>query len=296
MQGEQLMIRIDEKKCVPCSRCVDVCPAEIFTWDGPQGKRHKLHVLSQELCIICGHCVAICPEEAIIHEQLPSDLFLPLEPVEITPDALRNLMLSRRSIRAYKPDPVPRSVLEQLLEVAIHAGTASNSQNVEFTVVEDTTLLSYLETLVIETLWNQLRKLGNPIMRKLARLRYREAQLQVLQRYYKAFKDSLDADKVQGRIFRGAPAAIMLHTPEKSTLNAANCALAIANMTVFAQTLGLGVCWVGFLVEASLRSSNFNEILEIPDSRKILGCLIVGYPKYTYSKSIPRKQRKVNWL
>ena len=47
---------------------------------------------------------------------------------------------SRRSIRAYKPDPVPKSVLTELLEVATCAPSGSNTQPWEFIVLTGETL------------------------------------------------------------------------------------------------------------------------------------------------------------
>ncbi|MHA2369764.1 MAG: nitroreductase family protein, partial [Candidatus Hodarchaeales archaeon] len=192
--------------------------------------------------------------------------------------------------------PVPRNLIEQLVEVAAHAGTASNRQNVQFTVVQEEPLLLKLEVLVVDTLWKQLKKLGNPLIRRLARLQYSKEDLEAYYRYYQSFKRSVESKTFRGAILRGAPAAIVVHTPGKTTMEIANCALAIANMTTMAQTLELGVCWVGFLVEAAHRSSHINEILQIPKSHHVHGCLLVGYPKHRYDKIIPRKQPQVKWL
>jgi len=41
----------------------------------------------------------------------------------------------RKSVRGYKPDPVPRQVLEQILEVASRAPSAMNTQPWEFNVL-----------------------------------------------------------------------------------------------------------------------------------------------------------------
>ncbi len=205
-------------------------------------------------------------------------------------------MLGRRSIRAYKTDSIPRNLIEQLIEVAIHAGTASNRQNVQFIVVQDEALLLRLEIEVVDTLWKQLKKLGNPLIRRLARLQYSKEDLEAYYRYYQSFKRSVESKTFRGAILRGAPATIVVHTPGKTNMEIANCALAIANMTMIAQTLELGVYWVGFLVEAAHRSSRVNEILQIPKSRNVLGCLLVGYPKHRYNKIIPRNQPQVKWL
>ncbi len=50
---------------------------------------------------------------------------------------LRDLATQRRSIRRFKPDPVPRILVESILDVARLAPSAANSQPWEFVVVED---------------------------------------------------------------------------------------------------------------------------------------------------------------
>ncbi|MFX1511716.1 MAG: nitroreductase family protein [Promethearchaeota archaeon] len=290
------MISIDNEKCNSCEQCLDVCPARIYMWDTPDEEFKKIIVDNEDLCIYCGHCIAICPENAIVHEKLPLKLFHSLEPLNITPESLENLLLSRRSVRTYKMEVFHQAVIEKLLEVAIHAGTASNTQDIGYVVIQKKETLLELEALVTEILWKQLKRIGNPVLRGLARLYYGNIQVQRFYRYYLAMKKALGSGDVQNFFFRDAPAAIILHSPKKDSFGAVNCALAIANMTIMAQSLKVGVCWVGFLIEAANRSHRINKYLNIPKSQKIHGCLIMGYPKYCYEKSVPRQQPKINWL
>lgn len=51
-------------------------------------------------------------------------------------DALQALT-TRRSVRVYRGDPVPRDLIEQVLDAARHAATANNLQPWEFVVVTD---------------------------------------------------------------------------------------------------------------------------------------------------------------
>lgn len=55
-------------------------------------------------------------------------------------DAIQAL-LSRRSIRKYKPDAVPNTILETLLRVAMSAPSAKNQQPWEFLVINDKKIL-----------------------------------------------------------------------------------------------------------------------------------------------------------
>ncbi len=54
-----------------------------------------------------------------------------------TPQATMALLKSRRSIRRYRPDPVPDEMIEQLLEAGRWAPSASNRQPWAFIVIQD---------------------------------------------------------------------------------------------------------------------------------------------------------------
>ncbi len=54
-----------------------------------------------------------------------------------SPESLLALLKSRRSIRRYRPDPVPDEMIEQLLEAGRWAPSASNRQPWDFIVVRD---------------------------------------------------------------------------------------------------------------------------------------------------------------
>lgn len=55
----------------------------------------------------------------------------------ISPEALLDLLRSRRSIRRYRPDAVPEEMLQQVLEAGRWAPSASNRQPWAFIVVRD---------------------------------------------------------------------------------------------------------------------------------------------------------------
>lgn len=58
-----------------------------------------------------------------------------------SPQATLALLKGRRSIRLYRPDPVPQDLVEQLLEAGRWAPSASNRQPWAFIVVRDQTLI-----------------------------------------------------------------------------------------------------------------------------------------------------------
>lgn len=67
------VLRLDEKgkaRCVACSLCATVCPAQVITIEAAEGDGHEKYprVFDIDLgrCIFCGFCVEACPTAAIV--------------------------------------------------------------------------------------------------------------------------------------------------------------------------------------------------------------------------------------
>src|SRR5262245_53835494 len=74
-----------------------------------------------------------------------------------TPITLLDGINTLRSIREFKPDPVPRQVLNKILEAATKAASGSNTQPWEFVVVEDPKLKARLTKPMLEAWLKRLR-------------------------------------------------------------------------------------------------------------------------------------------
>lgn len=290
------MIEVDAKKCTGCGFCSDECPAGIFMLNSaPDGSR-TVQVRYLSHCIGCGHCVAICPQDAVVHGELPADKFEDRPHVVIAPDAMRAFLLSRRSIRAFREKPVPGELIEQLIEVGTHAGTASNAQTENFIVIQDRKLLSELEDMVIGILWDKMKLLGSGIGRRLARIRYGEETVKQSILYYERFKIRRDSGNLDGLIFRNAPAVIAVHGQRTNRSAHENCAIAARNMEMLAMSLGLGTCWAGLFLVAAGLTEKIARRLAVSDDRNIYSAIMLGYPTHEYQKTVPRRQREVRWL
>jgi NADH:ubiquinone oxidoreductase subunit F (NADH-binding)/Pyruvate/2-oxoacid:ferredoxin oxidoreductase delta subunit/(2Fe-2S) ferredoxin len=55
-----ITLRVDEKACVGCARCTEVCAAHAIT-----GERKAPHRIDANLCTRCGACRQICPSDAV---------------------------------------------------------------------------------------------------------------------------------------------------------------------------------------------------------------------------------------
>lgn len=60
-----IQITVDDKACVSCSLCAEICPTDVFIWDEAKGLPR---VDKPAECFGCLSCSEICPPHCITHE------------------------------------------------------------------------------------------------------------------------------------------------------------------------------------------------------------------------------------
>lgn len=120
------MIKIDSDRCTLCGRCAEVCPSGIIASERVDGKR-RVFTAHEDWCNLCSHCLAVCEPHAIFLGQLSYDDVEELGDIDVSTEQMRRLLLARRSVRQYKPEPVSDEAVRELIEVATHAGTGATS-------------------------------------------------------------------------------------------------------------------------------------------------------------------------
>lgn len=283
-------IRIREDKCNRCMRCVRDCIAAVI-----REKDGKPYVACPELCSLCSHCLAVCPKGAVVHTGLDRNHVRKINKKLIDPDTMREIILSRRSVRNYKDKPVPEEMLRDIIEVARCSPTAGNTQHVRYTVITDRELLRKVSERILgfgDKLYNFLKSDKSFAVKKIMEqnpggasfLRYMD-----MMNYYK---------KLGGRdlILHGAPALILLRAPRGASFACANCNIAAANITNYAHALGLGACYIGLLVIALKTDKKLRNWLDVPGDERVHQCLTLGYPAIKYTHTAARKQPVVRWI
>lgn len=179
-------------------------------------------------------------------------------------EAIKN----RRSTRAYEQKPVPREIINQLIEAGNQAPYTSmtTSQPWRFVVVQTPEFKQKLLQTAMP-FWKQSidpLKQASPELYKIAMSLY----------------NALDEPK--DVIYYQAPVILFVIGPEN---NQVSCALACENIMVAAQSLGLGSCYVGFggLVKGN---SAVAVALELKDDEAIYGPILLGYPRENSSPPV----------
>lgn len=282
-----LTINIDKNTCIKCGKCVRVCSANIFTQETPGSEVGTQH---EHSCIKCGHCVGVCPTFSVIHSEFPAMKVHPINREELpSPEQTMLLIKSRRSNRAISAKPIPSDYLDQILEAAHRAPTASNMQQVEFTLVTDPKKIQEVIALTIEIFSELGKKLSNPFLKLILKPMIPEAYkyLPYLDRLKKEYEAGNDP------ILRKATALLLIHTPKESRFGCQDCNLSYQNGSLMAESLGVTQFYTGFLCMA-LQQDKKNRILNLLGIKgKVHAGMGLGMPSFKFENYMDKKEIQV---
>ena len=291
----EVAIRIKVERCTHCGACVATCSERIFAQAEAQSAPEVREI---GRCIACGHCVVACPEDAIEHSDFPQGSFGPLT-FGLLPSSAQvfELLRARRSIREFQDKPVPRTVVEQVLEAARTAPSAHNYQKTQYVVVQGAETRRRLLDLLVGFYAGLARQVNNPLVRAAYRLQLSKTEVASVLRLRSDF-DMIAEQVRQGEdpLLHGAPCIIVAHAERDLNFPEANAAIALHNATLMAQSLGLGGFLIGYLVAACGRDRRFAKLLDLPSGHRAYGALALGYPKRAHTRWIGRKALVTKWM
>lgn len=153
-----------------------------------------------------------------------------------------DLVRSRRSIRRYKPDPVPPELVETCIDAARYAPTACNRQSWKFIIargaVKDRLVAEALGGIVVPNKWAATA----PVIAVIA----------------------MDLDAIVHRI-AGRIKKIRYHMVDAG--------IAGEHFVLQATELGLGTCWIGWFNKRAVK-----RILDLPAGWDVPAMIAVGFP------------------
>ena len=276
----------NEETCIHCLLCVKECISGVFGI-----KANRAVILHPEFCNRCSHCVAVCPVQAITHGSLDLSQVRKVDQGLIQSETYAEIVKARRSIRHYQDGPVARETIEQLISLVRYSPTASNDQNVEYMVIADKALLQKISNRMFSYILRLDRFFSTRLggwLRGLIRgkiLKYLDAM-----EFYKC-----EAEKGRDLIFHNAPTLVLFLCPEKVSFAEANCNIAAANFMNYAFSMGLGTCYIGFLVLALKMDLKIKRWIGLPSGKKVFASVVLGYPEIKHQYYASRKPARIIW-
>ena len=74
-----------------------------------------------------------------------------------------------------------------------------------------------------------------------------------------------------------------------------DAAIASANMELVANSLGIGMVYVGYFVALVAQSPRLRQWIGLQETDRVVTCLSMGYPAVRYLRSVPRKPLQARW-
>ena len=249
-------------------------------------------------CFACGHCMAVCPTQSIVTRGYDYNDFDDLPDRLPSLDDFLPLLKARRSMRQYQDKPVPKEMLERILDAASTAPMDLPPSNVEISVVQSREKIEQIRSLIMDSFKQWVYAFGNPLFTPMLRLSMSAAHLKemktvilpMVKKVLEGFKREKDY------LTYGAPAMMIFSSTRESGLGEQNCVIAETYATIAAEGIGLGSCIIGLIPPAIERSKELRSILEIKPNSRVYGCLILGWPRSTYNRSVPREFKSVKWV
>ena len=179
-----------------------------------------------------------------------------------TASVVNDLMMSRRSIRAYKDSVISRETLNEILKYGINAPNGQNLQSYEIRVIDSPALIDSITQAVVK---------DNP------KIAERDG-----------FKN----------IFVNAPCVVCIACDIEYDMVQIDCGLLGENIILGAWAKGIGSCCLGSSARWILDSPSAKPYLDrmaFSKGYKLLYCIALGYPAET-PKAKPRRDDMIKFM
>lgn len=171
-------------------------------------------------------------------------------------------ILSRRSVRQYKAQPVNRDTMQLIAHCGINAPNGMNKQSWEIRIVDNSDFINGITEI------------------------------------YKKEYSEVASDPKFKNMFRNAPTVVFIANDPSYDCSEIDCGLLGENMILSAWSMGIGSCCLGGpirFIKTSESASEYLKRLDFSEGYELLYCIAFGYPDETPA-SKPRKQEKVRFI
>jgi nitroreductase len=178
---------------------------------------------------------------------------------------------SRRSVRMYDTKPIPKKVIQAIIDAGNAAPSGMNVQGWRFIVVQGKAFKNKLMSLAIPRYKQWMEKAPQALsdMRK-----------------------EIDA-ATNDPIYYNAP--VIIFVIGSGMTSDLDTPMVCENIMLAARSLDIGSCWVYF-GQLPLDDMEVRKELEIQPDEKVYGPILLGYPKGDFPTSPAKKEAKVKWI
>ena len=191
------------------------------------------------------------------------------------------LVQSRKSIRQFKNEAVPREILERIFnDAAFHAPSGKNRQNWRFFVIQGDKKNDYLK-------YSQKTWLG---LKDVLQKKLKPSLYQFTERFFYTLGD--------------APVVVFAYSQnspeERYHTSIGSVYMSVQNINLACQIEGLGCCTMGAPLEIKGEVDEFLGIKKLPEYQngqlELLCAIAIGYPDHNPPKAPRQTENRLTWL
>lgn len=186
----------------------------------------------------------------------------------------------RKSIRVFKPDPIPKETIEEILRSTIHAPSAINLQPWEFFVVTDEER-ERLSRRLVKAYREKRISCGPGAVKPLPETYSQRgrASSESMRPYLEQTGASFDQFINEGSCrFYGAPVAIIICIDDSfSKTHLVDIGVALGYLLLSAHGFGLATCPIGLI---AAYGDEIKDTLNIPENKRVIIGVALGYPDW----------------
>lgn len=213
---------------------------------------------------------------------------------------VEEVIFRRRSIRAFKKEPLPDFMIRRILEAGRFAPSAGNAQPWKFIVVKSPEILAEMEKDAIRItkllMWfidytrTPLRRLLlKPWAKFIIRMNHNE-----LHPVPMGLMRSIANDECP--VFHHAPTLILLLEDRRGvSCPPTDIGICGQNMVLAAHSMGAGTCWIG-LIKLLMYYPKWRRFFGVKYPYRLNDCIAVGWPKVRADGPVPREKQVVQWF
>jgi nitroreductase len=215
-------------------------------------------------------------------------------------NTVEKIIMERRSIRSFKQEAIPDSIIQRILEAGRFAPSAGNMQPWRFIVVSSKDLLAEMESdavKVIKFFMFFLDYIRSSFLSRLIRKFYSKVLIRFLPNELHPVPFGLMSQISQEKtgVFHNAPLLILL-VEDRRGVSCPSMDIGICgqNMVLAAHSLGLGSCWIG-LIKVLMYLPKWRKKFGIRYPYKLEVCIALGWQKPSADGQVPRETQIVEW-
>jgi nitroreductase len=193
---------------------------------------------------------------------------------------LTEVIEGRKSIRAFKPDPVPKEIIENILRLAVKAPSAINLQPWGFTIVsgrEKERLCRRLLKAYGEKRVSCSPRASRPLPPEVERRSKKlfQEMKPYIDKLGVPFEDFINEGSFN---FYGAPTAVIISMDRAFPKTRLVCiGASLGYLVLSAQAFGLGTCPIGIITAFE---DEIKDQLNIPEAKEVILGVALGYPDW----------------